>query len=55
MVLCHPGRSVMPNTQETTVCTETATGMMIAAIAPRASRRRRLCSGDSRYPSDMAS
>ena len=39
IVLCQPGRSVMPKTHETTVCTEIATGMMMTAIAPSARAR----------------
>ncbi len=48
MVLCQPGRSVIPKTHDTTVCTEIATGMMMTAIAPSARARRRRCAGDSR-------
>lgn len=41
MVECHPARSVMPKIQETTVWTETATGMMMA-MTPMA-RSRNAC------------
>lgn len=36
MLLCQPGRSVMPKTHDTTVCTETATGMITTAITASA-------------------
>ena len=34
MLLCHSGWIVMPNTQDTTVCTEMATGRTMSAMIP---------------------
>jgi len=50
MVECHIGRRVMAKIQETTVCTETAMGIMSTAIMAMARSSRRRCSAPPCQP-----
>jgi hypothetical protein len=52
IVLCQPGRIVMPKIRDTTVWTETAMGMISTAMMPIPRSRRFRCASVPRQPND---